>query len=75
MKVLPVRRQAVVDVGFHDRLCRFRAPAPATGPVLLHSVAEELSGLTDPDRDRQLVVIQPRQELQKDAGKENPIRV
>lgn len=64
MKVLPVGRQAVEEPGLgrlHDGVpC---SASPSARPVVLDSVAEELSVLIHPHRHGQLVVLQVGQEL------------
>lgn len=69
VKVLPVGRQAVEQPGLGG--LRRRRPddgvpgsaSPSARPVVLHSVAEELSVLVHPHRHGQLVVLQVGQEL------------
>lgn len=68
MEVLPVGRQAVEQPGLggvrgrpHNGVPR--AASPSARPVVLHSVAEELSVLIHPHRHGQLVVLQVGQEL------------
>lgn len=68
--MLPVGRQAVEEPGLwrvrpgrwlHDGVPR--SASPSARPVVLHSVAEELSVLIHPHRHGQLVVLQVGQEL------------
>lgn len=71
VKVLPVGRQAVEQPGLGGVRRRRgrpddgvpRSASPPARPVVLHSVAEELSVLIHPHRHGQLVVLQVGQEL------------
>lgn len=64
VEVLPVRRQPVEDPGARRVGGGVRQRAsPAARPLVLHGVAQEVPVLVHAHRDRQLVVLQVRQEF------------